>query len=136
MTSLQKTFPSVTRPNAVENATEAGALRQRLRLHGWRSDLAWIDVGARSASGAVSAAGGGDVRRTLAYLPALRSIDGGAPRVWKDGDVPAPSVADVREVMLATDGVAEWISEVFEAPPERVADDDPAKAHVGAGAAA
>jgi hypothetical protein len=105
------------RPNTV---TAAGELRQTLRDRGWRSDLAWIEVGARSASGAVHAAGGGEARRTVAYLSAVRALDGGALRLWKDGAVPVPPQADVREVMLATAGVEEWISELFEAPATTV----------------
>jgi hypothetical protein len=112
-----RTSPDTTvRPTT---ATAAGELRQTLRQVGWRADLAWADVGSRSAGAAVRA-GGGAVRRTIAYVPALKTLDGGALRLWKNGDVAVPAVADVREVMLAVDGSDEWISEVFEAPPSRV----------------
>ncbi len=120
MTTSHPATAVSTRPKTLQ---AAGELRQTLRDRGWRADLAWAEVGARSASGAVSAARGADVRRTIAYVPALRALDGGTPRLWKDGDVPVPPVADVREIMLATQGVAEWISEIFEAPPERVESD-------------
>lgn len=102
------------------SAEQAGHLRQLLREQGWRTDLGWVEVGARSASMAVRAASGGDVRRTIAYVPGLRSLDGGAPRLWKQDDVPVPPVADVREVMVATGGSDEWMTESFEVPPERV----------------
>jgi hypothetical protein len=120
MTTSHAAMADTTRPQTVQHA---GELRHTLRERGWRADLAWVEVGARSAGGAVSAADGADVRRTIAYVPALRALDGGTPRLWKDGDVPVPPVADVREIMLATQGIDEWISEVFEAPPERVESD-------------
>jgi hypothetical protein len=119
-TAKHDTMIMPARSVAPRTPEAAGELRHRLREHGWRTDLAWVAVGSRSAGGAVRAAGGEDVRRTVAYLPTLRSLDGGAASVWKHGDVPAPPAADVREVMLATDGVDEWISELFEAPPERI----------------
>jgi hypothetical protein len=113
-----RTSPGTTaRPTT---ATAAGELRQTLRQVGWRADLAWADVGSRSAGAAVRAAGGGAVRRTIAYVPALKTLDGGALRLWKNGDVAVPLVADVREVMIAIEGSDEWTSEVFEAPPSRV----------------
>lgn len=102
----------------------AGELRHRLRIEGWQSDLTWVEVGSGSASGAVRAAGGDDVRRTIAYLASLRALDGGAPRVWKEGAVPVPAQADAREVMLATEGVTEWISEVLEAPVTTAVEED------------
>jgi hypothetical protein len=115
------TNTEITRPRPTTPA-EAGVERQRLRQRGWRSDLAWAEVGSRSAAAAVKATGG-DTRRTIAYLPALRSLDGGSLRLWRDGDVPAPATADVREIMLATDGVEDWISEAFEVPPASVESD-------------
>lgn len=112
-------------------AEEAGELRARLRSQGWSSDCGWVTVGARSAISAVRAAGGGETRRTIAYLATLRSVDGGAPRVWKDGDVPAPPEADAREVMVADDEANEWQSETFEAPAATVGEpedaDEPAE---------
>lgn len=99
---------------------QAGELRQLLRGQGWRADLGWVEVGARSARMAARAAGGGDVRRTIAYVPGLRSLDGGTSRLWKEHDVPVPPVAEVREVMLATDDSDEWMTESFEVPPARV----------------
>ncbi|GEM_PF-3477211 len=98
---------------------EAGELRARLRSEGWSSDCGWVTVGARSAISAIRATGG-ETRRTIAYLATLRSIDGGAPRVWKDGDVPAPPEADAREVMMADGEANEWQSETFEAPAATV----------------
>jgi hypothetical protein len=121
------TMPMPIRTTTPDTPEAAGELRQRLRERGWRTDLAWVEVGSRSATGAVRAAGG-DVRRTVAYIPALRAIDRGALQMWKDGDVPVPPIADVREVMVATSGVDEWISEVFEAPPEHLEADEAADA--------
>lgn len=106
-----------------ETPQAAGELRHRMRDDGWQSDLTWVEVGSRSASGAVRAAGGEDVRRTVAYLASLRALDGGAPRVWKEGAVPVPAQADAREVMVATEGVTEWISEVLEAPVTTTSDE-------------
>jgi hypothetical protein len=111
----------------------AGELRQVLRERGWRADLAWVEVGSRAAAAAVGAADGAAVRRTIVYLPSLRALDGGALQLWREGDVPAPAVADVREVMVAVDGVDEWTSEAFEVPPARVEDGAEAE---GAGFAA
>jgi hypothetical protein len=110
-----------------QTARAAGELRQLLRERGWRADLAWAEVGSRSASGAVTAAGGADVRRTIAYLPSLRALDGGTLRLWRDGDVPVPAAADVREVMVATAGAEDWHSETFEAPAARVERDAAAR---------
>ncbi len=107
-----------------ETPQAAGALRHRLRIEGWQSDLTWVEVGSRSASGAVRAAGGADVRRTIAYLASLRALDGGAPRLWKEGAVPVPPQADAREVMLATEDVTDWMSEVLEAPATTIDDDE------------
>lgn len=114
------TMTTSTRTVSVPTPEAAGALRHTLRARGWRTDLAWAEVGARSAAAAVRAADGEDVRRTIAHLPSLRALDGGAPRVWCAGDVPVPAVADVREVMLATDGADEWLSEHFEVPPAHI----------------
>lgn len=93
----------------------AGGLRQRLREEGWSSDLAWATVGSGSASTAQ-----GDERRTIAYLASLRAVDGGAPKVWQQGDVPAPAEADAREVLVTSDDDSEWHSEVLEAPATTV----------------
>jgi hypothetical protein len=106
-----------TRPDTPE---AAGEVRQRLRRAGWQSDFAWIEVGAGTAPAAVHAAGEEEARRTIAYLASLRSVDQGAARVWREGDVPAPHEADAREVMVAGPDVADWHSEVFEAPAETV----------------
>ena len=110
------------RPQTVE---AAGELRQQLRAAGWRTDVGWCDVGSRSAQVAVRGAAGGPSRRTLAYVPALRALDGGASKLWMAGDVPAPPEADAREVMVALPDADEWQSEVFEAPVERVAEREP-----------
>ncbi len=99
---------------------EAGEVRQRLRQEGWQADLGWADIGTGSAAAAVRAAGDREARRTIAYLASLRALDQGAPRVWKDGDVPVPPEADAREVMVAEPDLADWRSEVFEAPVETV----------------
>lgn len=94
----------------------AGELRQRLREDGWRSDMGWAKVGAGSAALAQQ-----DARRTIAYLASLRAIDGGAGKVWQEGDVPAPAEADAREVFVARAADTEWHSEVLEAPATTVA---------------
>lgn len=112
-----------TKPTPVDELDtpeEAGEVRQRLRQEGWQADLGWADVGAGSAAAAVRAAGDREARRTIAYLASLRALDQGAPRVWKDGDVPAPPEADAREVMVAEPDLADWRSEIFEAPVETV----------------
>lgn len=101
---------------------EAGTLRERMREHGWRSDVGWMAVGTGS-SAAVARGEGESVRRTIAYLPSLRAVDGGASRLWKDGDVPAPREADAREVMIADPDVSDWQSESLEAPAETVEPD-------------
>lgn len=93
----------------------AGELRQRLREDGWSSDLAWATVGSGSASTAQD-----DERRTIAYLASLRAVDGGAPKVWQEGDVPAPAEADAREVLVTSANDSEWHSEVLEAPATTV----------------
>lgn len=93
----------------------AGELRQRLREEGWSSDLAWATVGSGSASTAQ-----GDERRTIAYLASLRAVDGGAPKIWQEGDVPAPAEADAREVLVTSEDDSEWHSEVLEAPATTV----------------
>lgn len=93
----------------------AGELRQRLREEGWSSDLAWATVGSGSASTAQ-----GDERRTIAYLASLRAVDGGAPKIWQEGDVPAPAEADAREVFVTFANDSEWHSEVLEAPATTV----------------
>ena len=123
-TSLKQELHETTLPEHARTPQGAGALRVRLREGGWSSDLSWVEVGSRTATGAVRTAGG-DVRRTIAYLPSLSAVDRGTPRLWKDGDVPVPSAADVREVMLATEGSDDWLSEAFEAPPERIEADEP-----------
>lgn len=105
----------------------AGELRQRLREEGWSSDMGWLPVGVGSAPGA-SRAAGGTTRRTVAHLPSVRAIDGGAPRVWKDGDVAVPSEADAREVMVAETEADDWQPETFEVPPEQVFDPEDADA--------
>lgn len=92
-----------------------GALRQRLRDDGWRSDVGWATVGSGSAAIAQ-----GEARRTIAYLASLRAVDGGAAKVWQEGDVPAPPEADAREVLVTGDDDSEWHSEVLEAPAETV----------------
>ena len=112
-----------TRTERPRSAEAAGEARLRLRAEGWRSDLAWSAVSSGSAPAAVRAAGGASARRTIAYVPALRALDGGAGKVWKEGDVPAPPEADAREVMRATAEGYDWESEVFEAPPEAVGSD-------------
>lgn len=89
----------------------AGALRQQLRDEGWRSDLAWVVVGSGSAA-TVS----GRAHRTVVYLGSLQDVDGGASRLWKPGNVPAPAVADAREVFMTRPGDTEWYSESLEAP--------------------
>lgn len=112
-----------TKPTPIDELDtpeEAGEVRQRLRQEGWQADLGWADVGAGSAAAAVRAAGDREARRTIAYLASLRALDQGAARVWKDGDVPAPPEADAREVMVAEPDLADWRSEVFEAPVETV----------------
>jgi hypothetical protein len=114
----------IDRPDTPE---AAGELRHRLRVEGWQSDVTWTEVGSRSAESAVRASGGAEVRRTVAYLASVRAVDGGAPKVWKDGAVPVPPQADAREVMLATSGVTDWISEVLEAPAETVEGADAAE---------
>lgn len=119
MTTSQQELHETTLPEHARTPHGAGALRVRLREAGWSSDLSWVEVGARTAISAARAAGG-EARRTIAYLPSLSAVDGGTRRLWKEGDVPVPSVADVREVMLATETCEDWISELFEAPPERV----------------
>lgn len=119
-TPQQTTVQTTTTSDRLGTPEQVGELRQLLREHGWRADLGWAEVGARSASVAVHAAGGDDVRRTIAYLPALRTIDGGALRLWKHDDVAVPPVAAVREVMVATEGLDEWMTETFEVPPEHV----------------
>ena len=101
---------------------EVGELRERLRQDGWRSDVGWVSVGV-GASAQVSQEGQEPVRRTIAYLPSLRAVDGGAARLWKDGDVPAPRQADVREVMVADPQASDWHSETFEAPVTTVVHD-------------
>lgn len=93
----------------------AGALRERLRNEGWRSDLAWAVIGSGSAA-TVS----GEARRTVVYLGSLREVDGGAGKLWKPGDVPAPPVADAREVFLTRPGDTEWHSHRLEAPATTV----------------
>ena len=101
---------------------EVGELRERMREHGWRSDVGWMAVG--TGSSAMTARSQGEsVRRTIAYLPSLRAIDGGASRLWKDGDVPAPKEADAREVMIAEPDSTDWQSESLEAPVETVEPD-------------
>lgn len=95
---------------------EAGELRQRLRESGWSSDLAWANVGSGSAATAQ-----GEARRTIVYLASLRAVDGGAAKVWQEGDVPAPAEADAREVFVTSDEDSEWHSEVLEAPATTVA---------------
>ena len=103
-------------------ADAAGQLRERLRAAGWRADVRWTAVGSGSAAAAVAAAEAArqaPPTRTIAYLSSLRTIDGGAPRVWTEGDVAVPHVADAREVMSAHDG--EWISHTLEAPARTVA---------------
>lgn len=103
-----------------ETPEAAGEVRQRLRGEGWQSDLGWLEVGVGSAPAAVRVAGDTPARRTVAHLASLRALDQGAPRVWKDGDVPAPREADAREVMLAEPHANDWRPEVFEAPVETV----------------
>lgn len=98
------------------DAETAGALREQLREAGWRSDLAWALVGVGHA-GTVQ----GEARRTIAYLPSLRAVDGGASKVWQDGDVPAPAVADAREVFVTRPDDTEWHSESLEAPARTIA---------------
>lgn len=101
-------------PQAPDRPTDpqaAGALRQQLRSEGWRSDLAWAVIGSGSAA-TVS----GEARRTVVYLPSLRDADGGAAKLWKPGDVPAPAVADAREVFRTRPGETEWHSHRLEAP--------------------
>lgn len=90
----------------------AGALRGQLRDAGWRSDLGWAVVGSGSAA-TVS----GEAYRTVVYLSSLRNVDGGAARVWKPGDVPAPAVADAREVFVTRPGDTEWHSQSLEPAP-------------------
>lgn len=114
--------PVTTETRTREEAV--GELRQQLLAAGWRSDFRWSDVGSATASAAVRAAGGEATRRTIAYLSSLRAVDGGAAKVWMDGDVPAPRQADAREVMLATPADSDWQSETFEAPVVTVADDE------------
>lgn len=131
--SVDRTRPaSFAKEQAVTNTTtdrthhaeDVGELRQRLREHGWRSDLGWSDVGSGSAQTATDGAQG-EARRTIAYLATLRAVDGGAGRVWKEGDVPAPPQADAREVLIATPGAPDWYSEVLEAPAETVEHEEP-----------
>jgi hypothetical protein len=110
-----------TRQARPQTAEAAGELRQRLRAAGWRTDVGWSDVGSRSAQVAVQGAGGAPTRRTIAYVPRLRAVDGGAGRLWMDGDVAAPPEADAREVMIARPDSDEWQSETFEAPLGHVA---------------
>ncbi|QBI19803.1 hypothetical protein ER308_09705 [Egibacter rhizosphaerae] len=93
----------------------AGELRERLRNEGWSSDLGWTSVGSGSA-GAYD-----EAHRTIAYLTSVRAVDGGASRMWKDGDVPAPPEADAREVFTAREDDTEWHSELLEAPVETTA---------------
>lgn len=93
----------------------AGTLRQRLRNEGWRSDLAWAVIGSGSAA-TVS----GEARRTVVYLGSLREVDGGAAKLWRPGDVPAPAVADAREVFITRPGDTEWHSHRLEAPATTV----------------
>jgi hypothetical protein len=129
MSTSQQQLSETTRPARISTPEAAGALRMRLRDNGWRADLAWVEVGRRSATAAVRAAGE-DVRRTIAYLPSLSALDGGTPRLWRDGDVPVPAAADVREVMLATEDCEDWISETFEVPAQRVEADEDSRAPV------
>lgn len=97
----------------------AGELRQRLRDEGWRADAGWTAVGSGSAVQAE-----GETKRTLAYLASVRAVDGGAAKLWKEGDVPVPAEADAREVLVARAGDSEWHSEVLEAPAVTVARED------------
>lgn len=123
-----------TKPTPIDQLNtpeEAGEVRQRLRQEGWQADLGWADVGAGSAAAAVRAAGDREARRTIAYLASLRALDHGAPRVWKDGDVPVPPEADAREVMVAEPDLADWRSEVFEAPVETVETPEAAETDAG-----
>lgn len=112
--------PPTARSQQLDTPEATGEVRQRLRSEGWRADMYWADVGVSSAPGAVRAADGPTARRTIAYLASMRAVDRGAPRLWKDGDVPAPPEADAREVMIAEHGVDEWRSETFEAPVQTV----------------
>lgn len=96
---------------------DAGRLRERLRAEGWSADLAWATVGSGSAAWEDGAS-----RRTIAYLSSLHREDGGARRLWHDGDVAVPPVADAREVMVAMRDSGEWMSETLEAPPVLVDD--------------
>jgi hypothetical protein len=112
-----------TRTDRPQTPEAAGELRQQLRDLGWRSDLGWVSVGSGSAQAAVKAADGADARRTIAYFPAIRALDGGALRLWRDGDVPVPPEADAREVMVATADGFDWLSEVLEAPATTVDDE-------------
>lgn len=107
-------------PAPLDTPEVAGEVRQHLRSEGWQADLYWTEIGVGSAPVAVRAAGGVAARRTIIYLVSLRSVDQGAARLWKEGDVPAPPEADAREVMVAEPGEAEWQSETFEAPAEVV----------------
>lgn len=107
----------------------AGALRQRLRNEGWRSDVAWAVIGSGSAA-TIS----GEAHRTVIYLGSLRDVDGGAGKLWKPGDVPAPAVADAREVFRTRPGDTEWHSHRLEAPPLTICADDRSE-QVTAGAA-
>lgn len=111
-------------PQQPETPEAAGEVRQRLRSEGWQADLGWLEVGVGSAPAAVRVAGETSARRTVAYLASLRSLDQGAARVWKEGDVPAPSEADAREVMIAEPQADDWRSEVFEAPAETIETDE------------
>lgn len=94
---------------------QAAGARQQLRNEGWRSDLAWAVIGSGSAA-TVS----GEARRTVVYLGSLREVDGGAGKLWKPGDVPAPPVADAREVFRTRPGETEWHSHRLEAPATTV----------------
>lgn len=100
----------------------AGELRQRLRREGWQADVGWAEVGSGTAASTLD-----ETRRTLAYLASVRAVDGGAAKLWKEGDVPAPAEADAREVLIARPDDSEWHSEVFEAPAVTVAAGDEAE---------
>ncbi len=102
---------------------DAGMLRERLRAQGWSADLAWAMVGSGSAAWEDGAS-----RRTIAYLSSLHREDGGARRLWHDGNVAVPPIADAREVMVAMPDSGEWMSETLEAPPALVDDEGAAEA--------